>query len=325
MIRFILHRPRNAQNIGSAARALANTGAGALWVVEGEQYDRAQAARLAAGADAVLERMVIVRSLEEALAPCVDAVYTTGRLVEGLPCLNPRETARRLLASAGELADRSGGQDVNVNSHSHLQRAAAPGAGESDRASTAEREVALVFGDEVRGLSNAQLEKASAIATIPTVEKASLNLAQSVLIFAYELMLARGNGRAGQETGKPSNREKQRAAHALARAQRGPEPIADSARAPDAAAADPALEMLNFQGNITNPNDPAGLGAGGLGDERLQSVLREKARALLLARGFLNPQRPDFILDELLRVLRRGRPSRRELELWIGAFTQLGR
>ena len=294
MIRFVLHRPRNAQNIGSAARALANTGAGALWVVEGEQYDRAQAARLAAGADAVLERMQIVRSLEEALAPCVDAVYTTGRIVEGLPCLDPRATAARLLGSAGELHP----QNLNVSSDSHFAHVPAAG--------VEPREVALVFGDEVRGLSNAQLEKASAIATIPTVEKASLNLAQSVLIFAYEIMLARGNGRAGQETGKESNREKQRTAHALARAQRGLE------------------DIVNAEENITEPNDSPATAAE-LGDERLQSVLRDKARALLLDHGFLNPQRPDFILDELLRVIRRGRPSRRELELWIGAMTQLGR
>ena len=53
MIRFVLHRPRSSQNIGAAARALANTGAGALWTVEPIGFDRSQAAKLA-----VLEQLL---------------------------------------------------------------------------------------------------------------------------------------------------------------------------------------------------------------------------------------------------------------------------
>ena len=95
-IRFVLNRPRSSQNIGSAARALANTGAGALWVVEPLGFDRAQAAKLAAGADDVLERMRVVRTMDEALAECVEVVMTTGREVPG--ALSPQETAARHLA-----------------------------------------------------------------------------------------------------------------------------------------------------------------------------------------------------------------------------------
>jgi len=78
-IRFVLHRPRSSQNIGACARALANTSAVALWVVEPLGFDRTQAARLAAGADDVLERMRVVRTLDEALDDCVDVVMTSGR------------------------------------------------------------------------------------------------------------------------------------------------------------------------------------------------------------------------------------------------------
>src|SRR5438045_1477666 len=81
-VRFVLHRPRSSQNIGAAARALANTGAGALWVVEPLGFDRTQAARLAAGADQVLERMRVVRTLDEAIDDCVEVIMTSGR---GLP------------------------------------------------------------------------------------------------------------------------------------------------------------------------------------------------------------------------------------------------
>src|SRR6266851_5587088 len=102
VIRFVLHRPRSSQNIGAAARAIANTGAGALWTVEPLGFDRAQAAKLAAGADQVLEAMRVVRTIEEAVEDCVDVVMTTGRAVPG--ALDPRATARRLLDAPGEAA-----------------------------------------------------------------------------------------------------------------------------------------------------------------------------------------------------------------------------
>jgi len=208
--------------------------------------------------------MQVVRTLEEALAPCVDLVFTTGRAVDGLPLLTPRETASRLLESA-----RSG-------------------------------EVAIVFGDEVRGLTNEQLRKAPAIATIPTVEKASLNLAQSVLVFAYEVMLARGNGKAGQEL-------------------------------PHGASADikPISTDINSTrdiepAEIASPPDPAAPGSE-LAEEKLLHLLRENSRKLLLETGFLNKQKPDVILDELNRMLRRAKPTRREVELLIGAVAQVSR
>jgi tRNA/rRNA methyltransferase len=152
-VRFVLHRPRSSQNIGAAARALANTGAGALWTVEPLGFDRTQAAKLAAGAGEVLDSMRVVRTLEEAVEDCVDVVMTTGRVVPG--ALDPRAAARRLLEAPGEAA--------------------------------------LVFGDEVNGLTNRELRRANAIATIPTAQKSSLNLAQAVLVFGYEVLLARGS------------------------------------------------------------------------------------------------------------------------------------
>jgi TrmH family RNA methyltransferase len=224
-VRFVLHRPRSSENIGAAARAIANTSAGELWVVEPLGFDRGAAAKLAAGADRVLESMRVVRTLDEALADCVDVVMTTARPTEG--ALEPRGTAERLLSSP--------------------------------------RDVALVFGDEVSGLTNRQLARAAAVATIPTTEKRALNLAQAVLIFAYEVMLAQ--------------RE-----------------------------APPALP----------PREP-------LADERLLGLLRERSRALLLSASFLNPQQPDAVLDELVRLLRRAGPTRREAELLLAACEQLAR
>jgi TrmH family RNA methyltransferase len=225
LIRFVLHRPRSSQNIGAAARALANTGAGSLWVVEPLGFDRAQAARLAAGADAILESMRVTRTLPEAIEECVDVVMTTGRRIHG--SIDPRETAQRLLSSPGECA--------------------------------------LVFGDEVNGLPAIELRRANAIATIPTAEKPSLNLAQAVMVFGYEILLAR--------RGPPHPPP------------RGPE----------------------------------------LANERLLLLLRDRVQALLLRAAFLNPQQPNRALDEMLQVLRRARPTRREVEMLLGALDHVAR
>jgi len=224
-LRFVLNRPRSSQNIGAAARALANTGAGSLVVVEPLAFDRAQAAKLAAGADEVLDRMRVVRTLEEALDDCTDVIMTTGRPFAG--ALSPEQAATRLLASPGPAA--------------------------------------LVFGDEVRGLTNRDLRRGAAVATIPTAGKSSLNLAQAVLVFGYEILKARDPER--------------------------PPPSSD---------------------------EP-------LAEERLLTLLRDRARTLLLEAGFLNPQQPDVILDELVALLRRARPLRREAEMLLAAVSQLGR
>jgi tRNA/rRNA methyltransferase len=55
------------------------------------------------------------------------------------------------------------------------------------------------------------------------------------------------------------------------------------------------------------------------------AALETKMRDALLGAGFLNPQAPAHILDELLRTLTRGSLSQREAELWLAAFKQLGR
>ena len=189
-------------------------------------FDRAQAARLAAGADQTLENMRVVRTLGEALDDCVEVVMTTGRELAG--AIDPAACAQRLISAPGVSA--------------------------------------LVFGDEVRGLANQELRRASAVSTIPTAGKSSLNLAQAVMVYGYEIL----------------------------RARRGPLPPAQ-----------PAIEPL--------------------ADERLLMLLRDRARSLLLAAGFLNRQEPDRVLDELMSLLRRARPSRREVEMLLGAAAQLER
>jgi tRNA C32,U32 (ribose-2'-O)-methylase TrmJ len=69
-------------------------------------------------------------------------------------------------------------------------------------------ETALVFGDEVNGLTNRELRRAGAVATIPTAQKSSLNLAQAVLVFGYEVLLARATAKPPEEAEPPLADEK---------------------------------------------------------------------------------------------------------------------
>jgi tRNA/rRNA methyltransferase len=61
--------------------------------------------------------------------------------------------------------------------------------------------VGILFGPEDRGLSNDQLRFCHTIATVPTASFSSLNLAQAVVIFCYELFLA--TDRTQQDTDPP--------------------------------------------------------------------------------------------------------------------------
>ncbi|HSS51715.1 MAG TPA: RNA methyltransferase [Thermoanaerobaculia bacterium] len=166
----VLVRPRVEGNVGSAARAMANMGLSRLLLVEpaAEIGDTAKA--FAVGARAVLDGIVRVPSLAEALAPFRRVVGTTStrdrRL--GIPFLTPRELPAWLAQSPPDTP------------------------------------TALVFGPEVGGLTNEELALAGAVVTIPcSPVQPTLNLAQAVLIVAYELFIARGDKPAGDAWEEP--------------------------------------------------------------------------------------------------------------------------
>jgi tRNA/rRNA methyltransferase len=110
---------------------------------------------LAVHAEEILDRAVAVDSLMEALADVQLVVATTGR---------PRELYPAPVVPAWEVPAR---------------------------VLSVEGEVALVFGRETFGLTNEELALAHVIGTIPTApEQPSLNLAQAVVVFVYELFKA---------------------------------------------------------------------------------------------------------------------------------------
>jgi tRNA/rRNA methyltransferase len=169
---FVLDRPQSADNLGAAARVLVNFGLERLAVVRPPSWagpprsggpgtaedDVLRRARtLARKAAPVLARAELHADLAGALGGATWVCGTSSRTIEGRPRLTPRALAAEVLVRA----------------------AAGP--------------VAIVFGQERRGLSDAELELCHAICTIPTAPAYdSMNLAQSVAVIAYEIAQAAG-------------------------------------------------------------------------------------------------------------------------------------
>jgi tRNA/rRNA methyltransferase len=183
-VRVVLHRPQNAENFGAAARVMKNFGLRRLAVVEPPAWEglprtggegvRAsvmeRAARLARHASDLLEAATFHPDLRDAVAGATWVCGTTSRLLPGRPRLSPRELA-------DEVASRS-----------------------------LAGEVALVFGEERRGLSDAELDLCQAVCTIPTsADYDSMNLAQAVAVVAYEVgQLRLTDGRSGEGSEEPA-------------------------------------------------------------------------------------------------------------------------
>ncbi|MGZ6252418.1 MAG: RNA methyltransferase [Candidatus Binataceae bacterium] len=159
---FVLVRPLQAGNVGSAARALKNMGLGDLRLVAPRPAASGRAAAsMAVHAADILHSAQRHDSLGDALADCSLAVGTTcrpGLYRSGVVGL--REAAAQLVAEAG--ANR----------------------------------IAIIFGPEDTGLVNRELKLCQRLITIPTAPAyPSLNLAQAVMLVAYELMMAAGAAR----------------------------------------------------------------------------------------------------------------------------------
>jgi len=156
----VLVEPQLGENIGTAARAMANFGLTRLRLVRPrDAWPNVHARRAASGADAVLEGAVLYDSLQAALADCSFVLATTARAHDqAKPVIGPAE-------AASEMAPRLAAGDT----------------------------VAVMFGRERWGLMNDEVGLADRIVTFPVNPAfASLNLAQAVLIVAYEWFKAAG-------------------------------------------------------------------------------------------------------------------------------------
>ena len=151
---IILDRPQLAENIGAAARVMANFGLSELRLVtprDGWPQDRAWAS--ASGADWPLEGARVFPDVAQAVADLQLVFAATARPRETqLPVHTPREAVGELAARAGE-GWRTG----------------------------------VLFGAERAGLETQDIALTHGILTVPVAERfRSLNLAQAVAVTAYE-------------------------------------------------------------------------------------------------------------------------------------------
>ena len=160
----VLDRPQDAVNIGAVVRALKNMGFAWLRLVQPRPFAVTDLERVAHHAEDVIAQIAVFATLDEALA---DTVYVVG-------------------ASAITHGGRTLRRDVETLSHELIERA---GVGK----------VALLFGTEDDGLDRTALDRCHCIVTLPTnPDYPALNLAQSVLLFLYELARRQRAQRAAQ-------------------------------------------------------------------------------------------------------------------------------
>ncbi|MFZ5693790.1 MAG: TrmJ/YjtD family RNA methyltransferase [Pseudomonadota bacterium] len=158
----ILVESQLGENIGAAARAMANFGLSELRLVKPKcGWPSREAAIMASGADRILDGAKLYGTLAEAIADCHYVIATTARSHDQAKPVIGADEAARLAAprvAAGE-------------------------------------KVALVFGRERNGLENDEVGLADAILTLPVNPAfASLNLAQAVVIAGYEWFKLKSGG-----------------------------------------------------------------------------------------------------------------------------------
>jgi tRNA/rRNA methyltransferase len=158
----VLVEPQLGENVGSAARAMANFGLSQMRLVKPRQpWPNEKARVMAAGADRVLDATALYDTAAEAVADCTLVLAATARAHDqAKPVVGPEE-AVRLLAQ-------------------HVA------AGEN---------VAVLFGRERYGLEGHEVGLADRVVTFPINPTfASVNLAQAVLVMAYEWFKFAGSG-----------------------------------------------------------------------------------------------------------------------------------
>ena len=151
-IRIVLCETQHPGNIGSAARAMKTMGLSELYLVKPHLFPDKQADWMATNAVDVLRNATVCDDLDTALSGVALAAACTARSRDiAVPAANAREASAQLVAVAQS------------------------------------QPVALVFGNEVSGLSTEQVKRCQMVTMIPAdASHSSLNLAAAVQVFAYE-------------------------------------------------------------------------------------------------------------------------------------------
>jgi TrmH family RNA methyltransferase len=157
LVRIVLIDPSHPGNIGSVARAMKNMAITDLVLVRPRSFPHAESNALAAGADDILANARVVATVSEAVADCGFIAGTTSRPRSYYwEFTTPRDVAARIVGLPGE------------------------------------NRAALLFGSERYGLGTDDLQYCNVLVRIPAnPEYCSLNLAMSVQLLTYELLMAR--------------------------------------------------------------------------------------------------------------------------------------
>ena len=148
---IVLVRPQLGQNIGKAARAMLNFGLTEMRLVSPRDgWPNPDAGPAASGADVVLEQAGLFDSVADAIADCSLVFASTVRRRDlVMPVAGPQQMAEQIAATTSRSA--------------------------------------ILFGPERSGLETEDVALANAIVTVPiNPEFGSLNLAQAVILLAYE-------------------------------------------------------------------------------------------------------------------------------------------
>ncbi len=152
--RIVLVEPQLPENIGATARAMLNCGLTDLALVKPrDRWPNDKAVAMSSGATAVLDGAGLFGSTEAAVADLQQIYAATAR---------PRDLTKRVVTP------RQAGQEIR-------------------QAVAAGQRVGVLFGPERSGLTNDDMVLAKTVITVPlNPSYASLNLAQAVLLVAYE-------------------------------------------------------------------------------------------------------------------------------------------
>ena len=157
-VTVVLYESQDPINIGAVVRAMKNMGVSDLRLIRPCRYDKNRLEQVAHDTRDIVERIEHFDTVDAALADCVHVIaYSGRRRAARWPRHTPRTAAEALLSEA-----RHG-------------------------------RVAVLFGREDHGVPNDALDRSQAVATIPTTEHFSLNVAQACLVALYELHLLAGD------------------------------------------------------------------------------------------------------------------------------------
>lgn len=253
-VHFVLVHPARGENVGFAARALKTLGFNSLRIVGNSLQDSTPARKTGYGAHDILDSVRNFTNLNQALFDVDLSIGTTSK-----------------------------GRVKRYDYHTPKQIGALCGRKQKILATTG-----LVFGSEENGLSTDDLDRCDLVSTIPlSTSYPSLNLAQSVLIYAWELSTHIGCMHLASENPQLNPQAPVAKTQDLLRVQ-----------AIEASNSNPTTQNTHPGTGNEYPATRPGISAG---NSRLQGLLKEEIKELLNQLGVLDkPLLAQRIMDRVM-------------------------